>query len=85
MQGENPPYGADLNFSLKSATPNVQVSIAGPNDAAIRTLTVAGHPGLNRVWWDLRYDNGSTITMGHIAHTPGEGAASGVAPNVTAN
>src|SRR6185295_18426432 len=63
VQGENPPYGADLNFSLKSATPNVQVSIAGPNDAAIRTLTVAGHPGLNRVWWDLRYDNGSTITM----------------------
>jgi hypothetical protein len=61
--GENPPYGADLNFSLKSATPGVQVSIVGPDNAMIRTLTVAGHPGLNRVWWDLRYDNGSTITM----------------------
>ncbi|HUK35687.1 MAG TPA: hypothetical protein VLV86_17335, partial [Vicinamibacterales bacterium] len=63
VQGENPPYGADINFSLKSATPGVQVSIVGPNNATIRTLTVAGDPGLNRVWWDLRYDNGSTITM----------------------
>src|SRR5205823_13902936 len=63
VQGESPPYGADLNFFLKSATPNVQLAIAGPNNAPIRTLTVAGHAGLNRVWWDLRYDNGSTITM----------------------
>jgi hypothetical protein len=63
VTGDNPPYGADIDFSLKSAAPDVQVSIVGPNNATIRTLTVAGHPGLNRVWWDLRYDNGSTITM----------------------
>ena len=63
MTGEGAQYGADINFSLKSLTPGVEVSIAGPNSAMIRTLTVAGHPGLNRVWWDLRYDNGSTITM----------------------
>jgi hypothetical protein len=63
VNGESAPYGADINFFLKSATPGVQVSIAGPNNTTIRTLTVAGHPGLNRVWWDLRYDNGSTITM----------------------
>lgn len=63
VQGENPPYGADINFTLKAATPGVQISITGPNKATIRTLTVAGHPGLNRVWWDLRYDSGSTINM----------------------
>jgi hypothetical protein len=63
VTGENPPYGADINFSLTSATPGVELSIVGPNNAIIRTLTVAGHPGLNRVWWDLRYDNGSAITM----------------------
>jgi hypothetical protein len=39
------------------------VSIVGPDKATIRTLTVAGHSGLNRIWWDLRYDSGSTITM----------------------
>ena len=63
VQGESAPYGADINFSLKSATPDVEVSITGPDGAAIRTLKVAGHPGLNRVWWDLRYESGSTITM----------------------
>ena len=63
VTGEGAQYGADINFSLTSGTPGVEVSIAGPNNAIIRTLTVAGHPGLNRVWWDLRYDNGSAITM----------------------
>jgi len=63
VQGEGAQYGADINFSLKSGTPEVQVSIFGPNNSPIRTLTAAGHPGLNRVWWDLRYDQGSTITM----------------------
>ena len=61
--GESAPYGAGINFSLKSATPEVHVTIVGPNNTTIRTLTVAGHPGLNRLWWDLRYDNGSAITM----------------------
>ena len=63
VQGESASYGADINFSLKSATPDVQITVTGPDGATIRTLTVAGHPGLNRVWWDLRYENGSTITM----------------------
>ena len=61
--GENAQYGADINFTLKSETPDVKVSFTGPNGATIRTLTVAGHPGLNRVWWDLRYESGSTIVM----------------------
>jgi photosystem II stability/assembly factor-like uncharacterized protein len=63
VNGEGPQYGADIDFSLTTATPNVQVSITGPGNTVIRTLTVAGHPGLNRVWWDLRYDNGQAITM----------------------
>jgi photosystem II stability/assembly factor-like uncharacterized protein len=63
VTGETAPYGADINFSLVSETPDVKVSFTGPNGATIRTLTVAGHPGLNRVWWDLRYESGSTITM----------------------
>src|SRR5262249_7196129 len=52
VTGESAPYGADINFSLKSATPDVTVTIAGPDNKTIRTLTAAGHSGLNRVWWD---------------------------------
>jgi hypothetical protein len=63
VSGENPTYGADIDFTLKSETPKVQVSIIGARDSTIRTLTVTGHPGLNRVWWDLRYESGSTIVM----------------------
>jgi hypothetical protein len=63
VSGENPPYGADIDFALKSETPKVQVSIIGARDSTIRTLTVTGHPGLNRVWWDLRYEPGSAIVM----------------------
>jgi photosystem II stability/assembly factor-like uncharacterized protein len=63
VSGENAPYGADIDFTLKSETPKVQVSIVGARDSTIRTLTVTGHPGLNRVWWDLRYESGSTIVM----------------------
>jgi hypothetical protein len=63
VQGESAPYGADINFSLESAAAGVKVLIVGPDNATIRTLTVDGHPGLNRVWWDLRYESGSAITM----------------------
>jgi hypothetical protein len=63
VQGESAQYGADINFSLKAAASDVQVSIVDPNNATVRTLNVAGRVGLNRVWWDLRYDSGSTITM----------------------
>src|SRR5207244_13026111 len=31
--------------------------------APIRTLTVNGDAGLNRVWWDLRYEPGASIQM----------------------
>jgi photosystem II stability/assembly factor-like uncharacterized protein len=63
--GENAQYGADIDFSLRSETPDVKITITGtaPNSPTIRTLTEAGHPGLNRVWWDLRYESGSTIVM----------------------
>jgi hypothetical protein len=63
VSGEGAQYGADINFVLKSETPDVKVSFTGPSGATIRTLTVAGHAGLNRVWWDLRYESGSTIVM----------------------
>jgi hypothetical protein len=55
--GDNPPYGADINYFLKSpATDDVQITILDDSSKAIRTLRGAKKAGINRVWWDLRYD-----------------------------
>jgi len=75
--GENPPFGADINFYLKQAPKQIEISILGSNNEVVRTLRPAGKPtgdrevddyerirgaglkaqaGLNRVWWDLRYE-----------------------------
>ena len=62
VTGENPPYGADIDFWLGSATPDVELSFTGPA-GAIRTLKVNGQAGLNRVWWDMRYEPGLSIQM----------------------
>jgi photosystem II stability/assembly factor-like uncharacterized protein len=62
VSGENPPYGADINFWLKAPASDAELSFT---DAAgtIRTLKVSGQAGLNRVWWDLRYEPGTSIQM----------------------
>ncbi len=65
--GQNPPYGADINFYLPSADPDVTVTIAGADGKVIRTLHAKGRAGLNRVWWDLRGENGK---MPHMLVSP---------------
>ena len=58
--GSNPQYGADVNVYLKAAPPataRVTVQILD-GKRVVRTL----HPkkltaGINRVWWDLHYEN----------------------------
>lgn len=55
-RGENPPYGASLNFWL-AETPEDEVKILIEDSAGntVRTLEVKEpKSGLNRVWWDLR-------------------------------
>jgi hypothetical protein len=59
--GRNPPYGACINYYLKDSTTNeVKIQILKDNQV-IRTLegrAMEGkkQAGINRVWWDLRYD-----------------------------
>jgi photosystem II stability/assembly factor-like uncharacterized protein len=60
--GQNPPYGADLNFWLKSPEKNVEITVLGQGNQTIRTLKLKKtKEGINRVWWDLRYDSGEKI------------------------
>jgi hypothetical protein len=54
--GENPPYGASINYYLKSATEEkVEVSVLDESGNIIRTLKGPGESGINRLWWNLRH------------------------------
>lgn len=55
--GENPPYGASINYYLKTnEAAEVTISIVDKKGETIRTLDGSRDRGINRVWWDLRYE-----------------------------
>jgi hypothetical protein len=60
--GENPDYGASINFHLAEAPEGrATVTIATETGDPVTTLTARGvGVGLNRVMWNLRYDPSST-------------------------
>jgi len=54
--GQSPPYGASLNYYLKSAPQSeVRIAIVDAGGRTVRTLQGPRQPGLNRIWWDLRF------------------------------
>lgn len=53
--GENISYGADLNYYL-SAPGAVAISITNSDGKVVNTLKAKGIAGLNRIFWNLRYD-----------------------------
>ncbi|HXF05439.1 MAG TPA: sialidase, partial [Blastocatellia bacterium] len=53
--GQNPPYGASINYYLKSVpSGDVTIRILDARGQLVRTLQGTKQAGLNRVWWDLR-------------------------------
>jgi photosystem II stability/assembly factor-like uncharacterized protein len=53
--GQNPPYGASINYYLKSApSGDVKISIEDATGQTVRTLTGTKTAGINRANWDLR-------------------------------
>lgn len=53
--GQNPPYGASINYYLRSAPAGeVTVTVLDAQNQAVRTLAAPKNVGLNRVYWDLR-------------------------------
>jgi photosystem II stability/assembly factor-like uncharacterized protein len=61
--GQNPPTGADLNYYLRAPAKKVEISIVGPTGETIRTLKGSTEPGVNRIWWDLRYEAPTVVKL----------------------
>jgi photosystem II stability/assembly factor-like uncharacterized protein len=54
--GENPPYGAGINYYLRQPVPaGGTVTITNARNEVVRTFPAPGGAGLNRVHWDLRF------------------------------
>jgi photosystem II stability/assembly factor-like uncharacterized protein len=69
-EGRNPPYGADIDFYLKSAPADdarraIKLTISDASGKPVRTLEVGKDAvaGVNRVWWDLRTDPTTEIKL----------------------
>jgi len=61
--GQNAPYGASINYYLKSAPPgSVSLTIADAKGQIVRTLNPPRTAGLNRVYWDLRDTPSKSVT-----------------------
>ena len=62
--GENPKYGASINYYFKTAPPgNVTLSILDQKGELVRTLTGTKSTGLNRTYWDLRSESTKEVRM----------------------
>jgi photosystem II stability/assembly factor-like uncharacterized protein len=64
--GANPPYGADINYYLKAAPKEkeeVKLVISDSSGKTIRTVDGKKEVGINRVWWDLRYEPTKQIKL----------------------
>ena len=55
--GQEPPYGASINYYLKSETEgDVEIAVLDEGGQVIRTLEGTNEPGINRLFWDLRHE-----------------------------
>jgi photosystem II stability/assembly factor-like uncharacterized protein len=69
-EGRNPPYGADLTFSLNRAPRDdersaLKIIVTDAGGKTVRTIDAGktAAAGVNRVWWDLRMDPTDDITL----------------------
>ncbi len=62
--GQNPPYGAAINYYLKSApSGDVKIRIEDARGQTVRTITGTKSVGINRVTWDLRGEQTKEVRM----------------------
>jgi photosystem II stability/assembly factor-like uncharacterized protein len=62
--GQNPPYGAAINYYLKTVpSGDVKIRIENANGQTVRTLTGTKTVGINRVTWDLRGEQSKEVRL----------------------
>lgn len=61
--GEDPSYGASINFWSNNDKDSVKLFITGAAGDTVKTFKMKSKPGINRVWWDLRGKETKSITM----------------------
>lgn len=62
--GENPRYGASINYYLKAPSAGrVAVAILDAQGQVVRNLTGTNVAGVNRVYWDLRYEPTAEVRL----------------------
>ena len=62
--GQNPVYGADINYYLKSSPSGpVQISVLDDKGQTVRRIPGSKSAGLNRVYWDFRYPPSSDTRL----------------------
>jgi photosystem II stability/assembly factor-like uncharacterized protein len=62
--GQNPPYGASINYYLKTA-PKAEpsIKIVDSEGKTVRTIRGTKSAGMNRVWWDLRTEQSKEVRL----------------------
>jgi len=61
--GQNPPYGASINYFLKSAARGVSIKITDAQGQTVQTIRGSGNAGMNRVWWNLRNEQSKEVRL----------------------
>jgi photosystem II stability/assembly factor-like uncharacterized protein len=61
--GQDPPYGVPINYYLKADTKDIKLEIDDNSGKEVQHLHPTGHPGVNRIWWDLRYDTPVAVAL----------------------
>lgn len=58
VNGQNPPYGADINYYLKEKSKDsVEVLIKNNAGEIVQKIHGVNKPGINRIYWDLRHQD----------------------------
>lgn len=64
VQGENPRYGASINYWLKADAPDsATITVVDAGGREVRSFKGPAKAGINRVHWDLQHERSKEVRM----------------------